>query len=238
MTAKSYRLEPGTDLPHPLGRHVEHDETSKQFPAPRLAAGVERHDVRWRSRRPPFDQGQLGSCTGNAAAGQLVTSDLRGTYRHLYTEPTAVKIYERATVIDDFPGSYPPDDTGSSGLAVAKVALERRDILSYDHAFGIDWAIDNLMNGSQLWGTRWDNNMFYPDDQGFVRPGGGTAGGHEYLAIGYVTELNAILYRNSWGPWGPLGGLFLMHVSDAGALLEDDGDVTTFNRPMELHGTT
>ena len=37
-------------------------------------------------------------------------------------EGFAVKLYEDATVVDGYPGEYPPDDTGSSGLAICKVS--------------------------------------------------------------------------------------------------------------------
>jgi hypothetical protein len=55
-----------------LGRHVQHDPRSLRYAhgvLPKTAIKT----VDWTRRAPIFDQGQLGSCTGNAAAGLLGT---------------------------------------------------------------------------------------------------------------------------------------------------------------------
>src|SRR3974390_862685 len=102
-----------------LGRHIEHDERSKRFPVARLAKGPK--SATYQRHCPPFDQGALGSCTGNAMAGVLMTEPFWTTGR-LLTESDAVRLYSEATHLDNIRGNYPPDDTGSSGLAVAKAA--------------------------------------------------------------------------------------------------------------------
>ncbi len=53
-----------------LGRHVEHDARSRNFPA----AVAPIADVKHVRHGKPFDQGDLGSCTGNAMAGALMTA--------------------------------------------------------------------------------------------------------------------------------------------------------------------
>jgi hypothetical protein len=79
-----------------LGRHIEHDQRSRTFPAVRASQLVsvvhERHC-------PPFDQGETGSCTGNAEAGLLMTDPVFVVDRNL-SEADAVTLYERATHLD------------------------------------------------------------------------------------------------------------------------------------------
>jgi len=50
----------------------------------------------------PFDQGALGSCTGNAMAGVLMTDPIWVPGRNL-TEVDAVKLYKAATKLDNVP---------------------------------------------------------------------------------------------------------------------------------------
>lgn len=160
--------------------------------------------------------------------------------RHNYGEPTAVSIYKRATVIDGFPGAYPPDDTGSSGLAVCKVALERKLIRGYDHAFGIDQALAALMDGPVITGVNWVAGFDRPNEKGLVRLTGPIRGGHEFLVRGFdpgnmawwsIGVEPTVLCDNSWsGSWG-LKGSFVMTVEDWATLLNRDGDVT---RPLRI----
>src|SRR3954452_5461840 len=90
---------------------------------------------------PVLDQGDLGSCTGNAGTGALGTqpffdaagSEVLGHAAHdaAAGEHFAVGLYEDATRVDGYPGVYPPDDTGSSGLAICKVLKKRGTIRGY-----------------------------------------------------------------------------------------------------------
>ena len=115
-----------------LGRHIRHDPRSWNYAF--AAADVRTlTSVRHQSQIPTLNQGQLGSCTGNAATKCL-------SYRPFWTEPAvrsvigsdatadeayAVGVYSDATKIDDYPGAYPPTDTGSDGLSVATVLKAR-----------------------------------------------------------------------------------------------------------------
>jgi hypothetical protein len=224
--------------PFPLGRLLEHDERSRAFPAPdRLPVADAWHHRYGRI----FDQGNLGSCTGNAMAGWLMTGDaFHG--RHLYagkylTERNAVALYELATVVDGFPGTYPPDDSGSSGLGVAKAAKQRGYITGYTHAFGIDHARSAIQTSAFIVGSVWTEDMFTPDADGFVEPTGAEAGGHEYECVGYADTDDYWLFLNSWGngwgtaatelgPYSPKGGAFRMTSEAFAHLLDNDGDVT------------
>ncbi len=104
-----------------LGRHVNHDERSRRFPYRGPVSPL--HAVKHERHVPVFDQGSLGSCTGNAAVGCLATGPFFDTVgpeddarlRGL-DQVAAVEVYEAATTVDPFPGQYPPTDTGSDGL--------------------------------------------------------------------------------------------------------------------------
>jgi hypothetical protein len=169
-----------------------------------------------------LNQGNVGSCTGNAMAQALMTAPLRKVGRTL-KEADAVSIYSDATKIDGSPGTYPPNDTGSSGLAVAKVAKTRGLISAYTHAFGVDHAIGALQLAPFLFGTNWYQDMFTPDANGFVHPGGAVAGGHEILCIGDTGE--HLVFLNSWGArWG-VKGKFYLSYADFAQLVAEQGDV-------------
>src|ERR1700730_1472287 len=124
-----------------LGRHVRHDPRSWDYQAPRAPRVV---DVAHKRECPPFDQGKLGSCTGNAEAGLLMTQPLFTAARVL-GETDAVGLYSEATRLDRIRGTYPPDDTGSSGLAVMKAAKLKGYISGYAHAFGLQHALEALV---------------------------------------------------------------------------------------------
>jgi hypothetical protein len=206
-----------------LGRHVQHDPRSKSFHAARAVAIK---DVMWEYHGQILDQGRVGSCTGNSAVEVLMTGPYYDHYQKVYTEADALAIYERATHLDSIPGYYPPNDTGSSGLAVMKACKEKGWIGGYRHAFGLTHALQALMLGPVIAGTAWYENMFNPTPDGFVRVGGAVAGGHEYTVIGYDSSRDAVRCINHWtASWGD-HGYFWLKRSDWGNLLADYGDVT------------
>lgn len=205
-----------------LGRHQEHDPASKAFSAAR-AARI--HDVSWDYHGKILDQGDIGSCTGNAAVEVLMCSPYWDHKPETFVESDALAVYERATHLDRIPGWYPPTDTGSSGLAVMKACREKKYITGYQHAFGIDHAMGALMLGPLITGTVWYDDMFKPDLDGTVHPGGAVAGGHEYTVVGYDTIRDSLRCLNHWtAGWGD-GGYFWLKRKDWAALLADGGDV-------------
>lgn len=206
---------------YPLGRKVNHDPRSLDFPA---ATSPDHKPVTHRHYGPVLDQGQVGSCTGNAMAQALNTAPLRHKGPYL-TEKNALALYSQATQLDPYPGTYPPTDTGSDGLSVCKAAQAQGWISSYTHAFGLDHALGALQLGPVLVGTSWHQGMFTPDGKGFVHPDGNIAGGHEYLLIGDDAK-GKLTFLNSWSAgWGKRGR-FYMTYADFSTLLNDKGDVT------------
>lgn len=215
----------------PLGRHVEHDPRSRNYPAATVGVAT----VWWPHHYSVLNQGNTGSCTGNAATQCLATGDV---YRKPFrpSEATARKVYSIATTLDSIPGSFPPDDTGSTGLAVAKACKQLGYIGSYTHAFGLGHARGAIGVAPFIVGTDWYESMFNPDPDGTVHPVGEIAGGHEYLCLGYEETTDRFAFLNSWGrKWGvPIpeahvtGGGFFMAAADLGKLLADQGDIVSF----------
>lgn len=224
--------------PHPLGRHVEHDPRSLQY-AHGVLPKTAIKSVDWTRRVPHFDQGQLGSCTGNAAAG-LVGTDSAGrtglttvaitgdTNLWPVDEDLAVHVYELATQLDEFDGQYPPTDTGSSGLGAAKALVKLGLAAKYTHAFSLDALKSALQNGAAMAGTVWPESAFDVDSDGYLKVDrkSAIAGGHEYVISAWDATKKAFRMDNSWGDsWG-LHGSAWIHEADMQWLLSQQGDVT------------
>lgn len=216
------QLLPTTDAR--LGRHQVHDPRSKAFPLTSTNLPVQQvlHD----RHAPIFDQGQIGSCTANAALGMLVTApNFRGT---VYTEADAVELYHEETLLDDrqIPGHYPPDDTGSSGLYSCKALKARGLISGYRHGFTTDTVLAQLAVGPVSIGIPWLNSMFRPDSSGNVPVDlhSGLAGGHQVCVDGIDPATQRVRFANSWGTsWGAKGWGWLRYA-DLRLLLAHGGD--------------
>lgn len=209
-----------------LGRHIEHDPESKFHKAPRHLAPLK--TKHWKRHCPAYDQGDLGACTGNALAGALMTD---GLYRQgfNFTEAEAVEFYKLATKIDDIPGSYPPDDTGSSGLAVAKIAKAAGYIKGYKHAFSVYHTLECLQSGPVIIGTNWYSS--FDDTIGtkaeiVISPDAEVRGGHEYELLGIDVTDRLVFGINSWGDSYGFNGFFCMSWDTLNRLLHEQGDVT------------
>jgi hypothetical protein len=178
-----------------------------------------------------LDQGDLGSCTGNAGTGALGTQPFYDAVGESVLpspgdaqagEEFAVQLYSDATKVDPYPGTYPPDDTGSSGLAICKVLKSRGTIGRYRHARSAYGLLRLLQSGPVLQGMPWYNAFFDPDGDGFIDsnsnwPSSGVAGGHEVEAIGVELDTDdafnsAIIYANSWGSGWGVDGRFRMRL--------------------------
>lgn len=225
---------------HPLlGRHVRHDPASRAYPVAPTASTLTA--VRHESHIAILDQGQLGSCTGNAGVGAVyrepyVTDTSAPNPWPTYTpdEGGAVALYSEATRLDSYAGTYPPTDTGSDGLSIAK-ALKAAGIISgYQHAFTLESALLQLMTTPLITGISWYQSMFDvgPDGVLTVDRSSGLAGGHELAVDEYrpaTADAPAMVGGpNSWGSaWGDAGRWYLT-VADWGSLLAEQGDVTAF----------
>jgi len=207
--------------PYRLGRNVRHDEASKAYPA---AMAATYSAVWWPHFGPVLDQGNVGSCTGNALVDCLMTGPLHKVGRNL-TEADALRAYERATQIDPFPGTYPPTDTGSDGLDACRAGVEFGWLKGYTHAFGLDACLRALTLGPVMIGIPWYTSMFNVGPGGVLTVGGTVAGGHE-VALTAITASGMVRIQNSWSSrWGVSGTAFL-RFADLGRLLSENGDCT------------
>jgi hypothetical protein len=212
-----------------LGRHVHHDSESRHYEyRPARSAPV---SVRHQRRIPILDQGSLGSCTGNAGIGCLGTDPFYATLKSPKfgeDEAGAVKLYSAATAADDYPGQYPPDDTGSDGLTIAKVLKAAGSIAGYQHTFSLDAALLALADYPLITGVNWYDGMFDPSAEGIVSVTGALAGGHEFVVSEFDAGRGLVGCDNSWGTGWGVQGRFYLQVEDFGMLLSQQGDVTVF----------
>lgn len=217
------------DEVRPLGRHVLHDSRSLDYR--HVASGRELVAVEHARHIPILDQGDVGSCTGNAATGGLATepvelADVVAKVLAELNEAYALGIYSDAETIDG-DGPYPPNDNGSSGLSVAKVLKARGLISGYRHATSLEDALDALQGGPVLWGTSWVAGFDSIDANGQIHWTGASRGGHELVLRGDDPTTELVDGDNSWGTtWGPLGGRFKISHADLAKSLADDGDIT------------
>jgi hypothetical protein len=218
--------------PHRLGRHVAHDPRSLRYAAPALPRSAI-VSQRWTRRAAVLDQGDLGSCTGNAAAGWVGTDNasrigLVEVGGWVVDEAFAVDLYHRATTLDEFDGVYPPEDSGSSGLGAVKALQQIGMAASNTHAFSLQALESALQSGPVLVGIPWYDSMFTsaPDGVVPVDDSSGLAGGHELCVDELDLERGLVGFTNSWGTdWGE-GGRGYFRLADLAALLASDGDVT------------
>jgi hypothetical protein len=232
-----------------LGRHVYHDSESRRYTYD--TSGLKIVSAKHRRRIPVLDQGSLGSCTGNAGIGCLGTDPFFGSAladherfqeqlrrelpalesKYSLDEAGAVWLYSDATKVDDYPGTYPPTDTGSDGLTVAKVLQRAGEIAGYQHTFSLDAALRALGQTPVITGTIWTEAMFYPDLDGRIHPTLGrssVAGGHEYVLDEIDAERERVWLTNSWGTGFGIQGHAYLTFADFGSLLAEQGDVTVF----------
>jgi hypothetical protein len=180
----------------------------------------------------PLDQGNLGSCTFNATVHCVSAEPFWSTVNNqTLDEPLAVKGYSRATQLDNVPGVYPTNDTGSTGLAAAKAALELGLIAGYEHVFhGVAEVVGVLQERPCITGISWKDTFDDPDAEGIVRitSRSRTRGGHEIMVDEVDLQRGLIGFQNSWGPGWGLGGRFYLSGEDYQTLLDERGDVTVF----------
>ncbi|AQT78317.1 hypothetical protein B1R94_02300 [Mycolicibacterium litorale] len=226
-------------LTHALGRLVDHDPRSREFAHFAAAKPLQPKTTRWTTSAPVLDQGQVGSCTGNAMAQWLNTD-----YAHTSTarrdggyldETKALELYTLATRLDGIPNNtYPGVDQGSSGNGVAKAARQLGFIRRYTWTFSMTGFLNALQTQPLIVGTAFYSSMEDPDRNGIVHASGSLEGGHEYLVLGvdyhpsfYKTAV--IEWLNSWGDGWGLRGRAYTPIDEFARLLADRnmaGDVT------------
>ncbi len=229
MTERQHLIEETPVAGRRLGRHVFHDERSRNFGA---AQAARIRSVKHDSSGLPLDQGDVGSCTAEAVCGALNTdpdpAKVKGQQAgHTFTQDDAYKLYGLETKNEGQP--WPPDDPGGTGLWACKAAKQLGWITSYHHAFGLTQALKALVLRPNIWGMNWYSSFDSPDPEtGLVRltPGAYIRGGHEIVAVEIQADRQLVGFINSWGPGWGLNGRFYVGFGDLDRLLHEQGDVT------------
>jgi hypothetical protein len=215
-----------------FGRHVLHDERSREYDAANgLVADVTKIVTTMHHRViDPWDQGQIGDCTANAALGLMMTEPFADLVKRTFTEDDCVRFYEQETQLDDrqIPGHYPPDDTGSTGVWSMKVLKAWGLASGYQHAFDT-WTLQRILQKFPVSvGVPWYASMDSPDENGLlhVEPASGLRGGHQFDLVGIDVENQWYTAVNSWGTGWALKGEMRIPFNDFHTLLQHHGDVS------------
>lgn len=225
------------DPEHRLGRNRYRPDN---FEERTLTETVDQpQDVTWKRYVPPFNQGNLGSCVGNAAAGVLMsdpfysTIPTSGPYAGPYGEPQAVTFYSQSTHYNGNPGQfYPPNDTGSSGPASGQ-ALEADGLIStYNHTIDLPTTLAAFLKGPGSFGIPWMDSFDQPLPTGEcpLPAGAMVRGGHEIHGFKVVVAAEQVWFYQSWGEtWGGLGnGTFWLSFATLRSLFAQGADATWF----------
>lgn len=213
-----------------LGRQLVHDPRSKGFPSrvvvdkPSWVTRMIRiHDPQVNPRQCHLE------CTGCAKAMEFnaVGNRVGGV---TLDKDDAHKIYSLASQLDPWEGAWPPNDTGSSGLAAAKAAKKLGLGGEYRHLFGgADEVVQLIQMGRVVnIGVWWYGGMFHPTSTGIVMPTGKQVGGHQFLARGYHAPLDLVAIRCWWGKYRDV----FLHREHLHKLLMDGGDAHIQNRRL------
>jgi len=210
-----------------LGRNITHDSRSLLY---LVAERYSVANVLWPRNIPILDQGDVGSCTGNAETGALGSGPLYAALpagHPALDESLALRLYSAAEVIDG-DGPYPPNDNGSSGLSVSQAAKAAGFISGYQHATTLAAMQSALQAAPVIIGINWYDSFDSPAADGLITisRNAEVRGGHEVLVRGVDFAAGQFHADNSWGSsWG-VAGSFLIGFDTMSRLLSEDGDCT------------
>jgi len=208
----------------PLGRLVNFDERSRDYPIRHLVEAKKQRSYTWRCQTY-LDQGSEGACVGFSCAHELAARPVEVPV----DLALARSIYFDAQKIDPWPGgAYPgasPYYEGSSVLAGVTVLRNRGYVPQFRWAFGLqDLILSVGYMGPAIIGVNWYEQMFNTDRRHFIRVGGDVTGGHAIMVRGVSVPRRAFVLHNSWGAgWGHYGQAYISW-SDMERLLHENGE--------------
>lgn len=186
-----------------------------------------------------LDQRDLGACTGFATVDARLSRPfalftLPKPYGEFSTladfEGLARDIYSGATRRDPWPGSWPPDDTGSNGESALNEAISRGLFKSFTSVSTLAELQNALQSGPCIGGFDWYDGMFSTTNCGQISPTGAIAGGHEVAIVGLDVDKKEFWLLNSWGnDWGVSlgkhGGYFNVTYGTMAQWLAQGGEI-------------
>lgn len=201
-----------------LDRVPEFDERSRNFPIRTLVASKSPRSYTWGISKI-LDQGSEGACVGFGWTHELIA---KPKPHPSLGDDYARFIYRSAQKIDEWAGE---DYEGTSVLAGAKVIKDLGYMPEYRWAFSMDDGLKAIGHvGPAVLGLNWYEGMFNTDEQGFLHPSGGIAGGHCVTATGVSFRHKYVTGPNSWGAnWGNKG-MWKLSFDDLARLLNERGD--------------
>lgn len=206
-----------------LDRLVHFDERSKNYPIRALVGDKPLRSYTWRLNTR-LDQGSDGACVGFSWSHELAARpvEIQGI-----TNSTALNTYYQAQQVDEWEGgAYPgavPFYEGTSVLAGAKAIQAQNHMKEYRWAFSLHDALLAIgYQGPGILGLYWTEDMFEPDENGFVKLTGEIAGGHAILVRAISVKKKYVTLANSWGEsWGKGGDCYMTFEDFEKALLND-----------------
>lgn len=192
-----------------LGRQGRFDSRSLRYPFTARRQAV--RSVAWERHAPIFDQGDLGSCEGNAEVGCVASGPLFGALpdgHPALTEDLAVQVYTLATSLDGFPGQMPDQDTGTDSTSANAAAKQLGLIAGYLHCDGLAGLLQALQTGPVNVAFDWWSTFDMPSADGVltIGPGARIRGGHALACRELDTAAGLIWLDNSWTvKWGKAG---------------------------------
>lgn len=159
-----------------------------------------------------LDQGSTPHCCGFAGVGWMNAEPVPNTLGN----DDGHELYWECKAIDG------DDEDGSYIRTVAKALKARGRIDKYAFGSLLDARKFLLESGPVVFGLDWFEDLFYPDDDGRIRPGGELCGGHAILA--FAADPTYCHLANSWGVgWGD-GGLCKITWPDLELVFGEHGE--------------
>ncbi|WP_082973476.1 C1 family peptidase [Mycobacterium sp. E2327] len=210
------------------------------------------------SMPPVYDQGQLGSCTGNAIAAAMeyerdrqglpdfVPSRLFIYYNERALEGTVssdsgamirdgIKVVNREGVC---PETLWPYDIGVFTVKPPKrcyVAAAKDKAVQYEAIQTLGQLKDAIASnlavvfGFTVYQSFESQSVAQTGVMPMPKPGEATVGGHAVLAVGYSDPKGHLIVRNSWGPgWGDQGYFYMPYQYLTGS--KNASDSSPINR--------
>ncbi len=222
----------------PLGRHIddrvaEHRATGGPPPlAPKIISVVHK------SAGLPLDQGDAGSCTGDATVGALNTVPHWAPGNPTLGQADAYRLYS-VEEVDLGYGPYPPNDQGGTGMAACEAGIKLGWLDGFQSTTDVHEAVLALVLRPVITGVNWYTSFDDPAPSSAYIPGlvtiadGATVrGGHEFVVVAINAAAKLVWAVNSWGdsygvPYSGIpGGCFCFTFSTWNTLLCQAGDVT------------